>query len=166
MTRISLFEPVREISIARTSNINGFLFRGTNSSLPTTSLAKSFYLLNLLTLVRLPFSPHILFPLLFLSVLVIFVFLTFSGEQQGPSNFQHTSHVGWTAERGFDINNIPADWKKVLARFYLHPPFPLIPFSFLPGTSSDSLHRFSAAQVSRNPTFKTTQKWPIRCSTS
>lgn len=28
-------------------------------------------------------------------------------ESQGPSNFQHTSHVGWTQDGGFDVNNIP-----------------------------------------------------------
>jgi len=31
----------------------------------------------------------------------------------GPKNFKHESHVGWTPEGGFDINNIPAEWKKI-----------------------------------------------------
>eukprot|EP01128_Nolandella_sp_AFSM9_P000546 TRINITY_DN106_c0_g1_i1.p1 TRINITY_DN106_c0_g1~~TRINITY_DN106_c0_g1_i1.p1 ORF type:complete len:653 (-),score=230.08 TRINITY_DN106_c0_g1_i1:168-2126(-) len=45
--------------------------------------------------------------------LLIFIEYIDTREQQGPSNFQHTSHVGWTADGGFDINNIPADWKKI-----------------------------------------------------
>jgi len=34
-------------------------------------------------------------------------------ERHGPKDFKHESHVGWTKEGGFDINNIPAEWKKI-----------------------------------------------------
>jgi hypothetical protein len=34
-------------------------------------------------------------------------------EQHGPKDFKHESHVGWTRDGGFDINNIPAEWKKI-----------------------------------------------------
>ena len=30
-----------------------------------------------------------------------------------PTNFRHQSHIGWDPEKGFDLDNIPADWKKL-----------------------------------------------------
>jgi len=30
-----------------------------------------------------------------------------------PTNFSHDTHVGWDAERGFEVRNIPAEWKKL-----------------------------------------------------
>lgn len=30
-----------------------------------------------------------------------------------PTNFRHASHIGWDPEKGFDLDNIPADWKKL-----------------------------------------------------
>lgn len=30
-----------------------------------------------------------------------------------PTNFRHKSHIGWDPEKGFDLDNIPADWKKL-----------------------------------------------------
>lgn len=29
-----------------------------------------------------------------------------------PTDFKHTSHIGWSANGGFDLNNIPAEWKE------------------------------------------------------
>ena len=29
-----------------------------------------------------------------------------------PKNFRHESHVGWDPKNGFEIRNIPPDWKK------------------------------------------------------
>ena len=34
----------------------------------------------------------------------------------GPSDFRHVSHVGWDPVNGFDVNNIPEDWKKLFVR--------------------------------------------------
>jgi Wiskott-Aldrich syndrome protein len=34
----------------------------------------------------------------------------------GPSGFRHESHVGWDPQNGFEIRNIPPDWKKVCWR--------------------------------------------------
>ena len=31
----------------------------------------------------------------------------------GPSGFRHESHIGWDPENGFDVNNIPAEWRKL-----------------------------------------------------
>eukprot|EP01129_Flabellula_baltica_P000230 TRINITY_DN10270_c0_g1_i1.p1 TRINITY_DN10270_c0_g1~~TRINITY_DN10270_c0_g1_i1.p1 ORF type:complete len:513 (-),score=152.64 TRINITY_DN10270_c0_g1_i1:90-1628(-) len=31
----------------------------------------------------------------------------------GPSDFKQVSHIGWSADGGFDINNIPPEWKKI-----------------------------------------------------
>eukprot|EP00005_Dracoamoeba_jomungandri_P006305 CAMPEP_0174262626 /NCGR_PEP_ID=MMETSP0439-20130205/13943_1 /TAXON_ID=0 /ORGANISM="Stereomyxa ramosa, Strain Chinc5" /LENGTH=456 /DNA_ID=CAMNT_0015347417 /DNA_START=34 /DNA_END=1404 /DNA_ORIENTATION=+ len=31
----------------------------------------------------------------------------------GPTGFRHESHIGWDAENGFDIRNIPPEWKKL-----------------------------------------------------
>jgi Wiskott-Aldrich syndrome protein len=30
---------------------------------------------------------------------------------RGPRNFRHKSHIGWDPEQGFDIRNIPPQWK-------------------------------------------------------
>jgi hypothetical protein len=29
----------------------------------------------------------------------------------GPSGFEHRSHIGWDPTNGFDIRNIPPEWK-------------------------------------------------------
>lgn len=29
-----------------------------------------------------------------------------------PSNFQHTSHIGWTDDATFELRNIPPEWKR------------------------------------------------------
>ena len=34
-------------------------------------------------------------------------------EISGPTNFSHDSHIGWDPVNGFDINNIPPEWKKL-----------------------------------------------------
>eukprot|EP01119_Soliformovum_irregulare_P009743 TRINITY_DN2342_c0_g1_i1.p1 TRINITY_DN2342_c0_g1~~TRINITY_DN2342_c0_g1_i1.p1 ORF type:complete len:499 (+),score=132.95 TRINITY_DN2342_c0_g1_i1:34-1530(+) len=34
-------------------------------------------------------------------------------EISGPTNFQHNSGIGWTQEGGFNIHNIPPEWRKV-----------------------------------------------------
>ncbi|KYR01214.1 WASP-related protein [Tieghemostelium lacteum] len=34
-------------------------------------------------------------------------------EISGPTGFKHESHIGWDKENGFDIRNIPDDWKKL-----------------------------------------------------
>ncbi|KYQ91766.1 Wiscott-Aldrich syndrome protein [Tieghemostelium lacteum] len=34
-------------------------------------------------------------------------------EISAPSSFQHKSHIGWDPEKGFDIRDIPADWRKL-----------------------------------------------------
>eukprot|EP01095_Lingulamoeba_sp_RSL-Kostka_P007061 TRINITY_DN222_c0_g1_i5.p1 TRINITY_DN222_c0_g1~~TRINITY_DN222_c0_g1_i5.p1 ORF type:complete len:436 (-),score=268.00 TRINITY_DN222_c0_g1_i5:129-1436(-) len=31
----------------------------------------------------------------------------------GPTNFQHESHIGWDLDNGFDIRNIPPEWRKL-----------------------------------------------------
>merc|ERR1712137_967300 len=31
----------------------------------------------------------------------------------GPTGFKHESHIGWDMENGFDIRNIPPEWKKL-----------------------------------------------------
>jgi len=31
----------------------------------------------------------------------------------GPTDFKHESHIGWDMENGFDIRNIPPEWKKL-----------------------------------------------------
>jgi len=31
----------------------------------------------------------------------------------GPTDFKQVSHIGWSADGGFDINNIPPEWKKI-----------------------------------------------------
>jgi len=43
----------------------------------------------------------------------IFVQFVDTRERHGPKDFKHESHVGWTKEGGFDINNIPPEWKKI-----------------------------------------------------
>jgi len=30
-----------------------------------------------------------------------------------PTDFKHESHIGWDSERGFEIRNIPPEWKKL-----------------------------------------------------
>jgi len=30
-----------------------------------------------------------------------------------PTNFSHDTHVGWDGERGFEVRNIPAEWKRL-----------------------------------------------------
>jgi len=30
-----------------------------------------------------------------------------------PTDFKHTHHIGWSASGGFDMNNIPSEWKEV-----------------------------------------------------
>ncbi|KAN0050913.1 hypothetical protein ACTA71_004214 [Dictyostelium dimigraforme] len=34
-------------------------------------------------------------------------------EISAPTNFKHESHIGWDPENGFDIKNIPPDWRKL-----------------------------------------------------
>lgn len=34
-------------------------------------------------------------------------------EISSPTSFQHKSHIGWDPEKGFDIRDIPADWRKL-----------------------------------------------------
>eukprot|EP01132_Coremiostelium_polycephalum_P007588 gene7588-9329_t len=34
-------------------------------------------------------------------------------EISSPTNFKHESHIGWDAEHGFEIRNIPPDWRKL-----------------------------------------------------
>lgn len=31
----------------------------------------------------------------------------------GPTGFRHASHIGWDPENGFDVKNLPPEWKKV-----------------------------------------------------
>ncbi|KAL6046157.1 WASP [Balamuthia mandrillaris] len=31
----------------------------------------------------------------------------------GPTGFRHESHIGWDAENGFEIRNIPPEWRKL-----------------------------------------------------
>merc|ERR1712137_820644 len=31
----------------------------------------------------------------------------------GPTDFKHESHIGWDMENGFDIRNIPPEWRKL-----------------------------------------------------
>eukprot|EP00029_Vermamoeba_vermiformis_P001725 TRINITY_DN1193_c0_g1_i4.p1 TRINITY_DN1193_c0_g1~~TRINITY_DN1193_c0_g1_i4.p1 ORF type:complete len:317 (+),score=114.86 TRINITY_DN1193_c0_g1_i4:450-1400(+) len=33
----------------------------------------------------------------------------------GPTNFRHQSHIGWDPDKGFEINNIPPEWKQLFA---------------------------------------------------
>jgi len=52
--------------------------------------------------------------------------LTFfkSGEEEeeaefaigAPQGFKHESHIGWTPEGGFDIFNVPNEWKKLMSK--------------------------------------------------
>jgi Wiskott-Aldrich syndrome protein len=32
-----------------------------------------------------------------------------------PSNFRHVSHIGWSPDSGFQVENIPPEWKKIFA---------------------------------------------------
>jgi len=34
-------------------------------------------------------------------------------EITGPTGFKHESHIGWDLDNGFDIRNIPPEWKKL-----------------------------------------------------
>lgn len=34
-------------------------------------------------------------------------------QTSGPTNFQHISHIGWSKENGFDVENIPPEWKEL-----------------------------------------------------
>eukprot|EP01096_Ripella_sp_DP13-Kostka_P011718 TRINITY_DN478_c0_g1_i1.p1 TRINITY_DN478_c0_g1~~TRINITY_DN478_c0_g1_i1.p1 ORF type:complete len:510 (+),score=287.34 TRINITY_DN478_c0_g1_i1:54-1532(+) len=34
-------------------------------------------------------------------------------EITGPTGFKHESHIGWDLDNGFDIRNIPSEWKKL-----------------------------------------------------
>ncbi|KAK5581815.1 hypothetical protein RB653_003393 [Dictyostelium firmibasis] len=34
-------------------------------------------------------------------------------EISAPTNFKHESHIGWDPDNGFDIKNIPPDWRKL-----------------------------------------------------
>jgi hypothetical protein len=39
---------------------------------------------------------------------------SFVGREIGmPTNFSHDTHVGWDLERGFEVRNIPPEWKKL-----------------------------------------------------
>lgn len=31
----------------------------------------------------------------------------------GPTNFSHDTHVGWDMDHGFEVRNIPAEWKRL-----------------------------------------------------
>jgi P21-Rho-binding domain/WH2 motif len=33
----------------------------------------------------------------------------------GPTGFRHASHIGWDPDNGFDIRNIPPEWRKLFA---------------------------------------------------
>mmetsp|Transcript_25825 Transcript_25825/g.64868 ORF Transcript_25825/g.64868 Transcript_25825/m.64868 type:complete len:395 (-) Transcript_25825:1094-2278(-) len=33
----------------------------------------------------------------------------------GPTGFRHASHIGWDPDNGFDIHNIPPEWRKLFA---------------------------------------------------
>ena len=30
-----------------------------------------------------------------------------------PTNFQHLAHVGWDEQQGFQVQNLPAEWKNL-----------------------------------------------------
>jgi Wiskott-Aldrich syndrome protein len=32
---------------------------------------------------------------------------------EGPTNVTHVSHIGWDSKNGFQIQNIPAEWRKL-----------------------------------------------------
>eukprot|EP01132_Coremiostelium_polycephalum_P000963 gene963-1226_t len=34
-------------------------------------------------------------------------------EISGPTDFKHESHIGWDADKGFEIRNIPPDWRQL-----------------------------------------------------
>jgi len=34
-------------------------------------------------------------------------------EISGPTNFTHDTHVGWDLDHGFEVRNIPAEWKRL-----------------------------------------------------
>ncbi|EGG19319.1 hypothetical protein DFA_02106 [Cavenderia fasciculata] len=36
-------------------------------------------------------------------------------EISAPTGFKHESHIGWDADNGFDIRNIPEDWRKLFS---------------------------------------------------
>jgi Wiskott-Aldrich syndrome protein len=36
-------------------------------------------------------------------------------EISSPSGFRHESHIGWDPTNGFEIKNIPPEWKKLFA---------------------------------------------------
>eukprot|EP01133_Synstelium_polycarpum_P004381 gene4381-5126_t len=37
-------------------------------------------------------------------------------EISGPTGFKHESHIGWDPEKGFDIDNIPNEWRVLFAQ--------------------------------------------------
>jgi hypothetical protein len=43
----------------------------------------------------------------------IFIEYTDTRVTSAPTNFQRVSHIGWSADGGFDISNIPAEWKRL-----------------------------------------------------
>jgi hypothetical protein len=43
----------------------------------------------------------------------IFVEYSDTRVTSAPTNFQRVSHIGWSADGGFDISNIPAEWKRL-----------------------------------------------------
>ena len=43
----------------------------------------------------------------------IFIEFVDTKEVGKPKDFQQVSHIGWSADGGFDINNIPPEWKKI-----------------------------------------------------
>lgn len=46
----------------------------------------------------------------------IFIEYVDTRQTEGPKNFQHVSHVGWS-DGQFNINNIPDEWKKIFKSF-------------------------------------------------
>jgi hypothetical protein len=37
-------------------------------------------------------------------------------ELSAPTNFRHASHIGWDAKSGFEIRDIPVEWRKLFAQ--------------------------------------------------
>eukprot|EP01125_Pyxidicula_operculata_P008977 TRINITY_DN2968_c0_g1_i1.p1 TRINITY_DN2968_c0_g1~~TRINITY_DN2968_c0_g1_i1.p1 ORF type:complete len:508 (-),score=183.74 TRINITY_DN2968_c0_g1_i1:380-1903(-) len=44
---------------------------------------------------------------------LIYIEFVDTRQNSGPKNVEHVGHVGWSADGGFDIKNIPAEWKKI-----------------------------------------------------
>jgi hypothetical protein len=46
------------------------------------------------------------------------VYIQFVDRRQysAPTNFSHITHVGWTPSGGFDVRNIPDQWKEIFRK--------------------------------------------------